>query len=291
VDVNGDGKLDILSGSYSRHDPDMAGLFQVLYGDAEGTFRPAEVLNGSDGKPLILQFRAGQSGVTDKICTRPFAVDLNGDGKLDIVSGNFTGTFGLFLGEGDGKFAPTSTWLEADGKPMRVSAHSDPFLVDWDGDGDLDLLSGASDGGAYLFVNEGSRTEPKFGAKQTLVPAHRGTRGASTFGDAHITGPQGSTRVWADDVDGDGKLDLLLGDSVSLTHLADGVDEETARKGMAACDEKQKEISAPLQVVNGEQPSREAMKAFQAAYEELAKERAKFVREERTGFVWLLRQK
>ena len=34
-------------------DNDMAGLFQVLYGKGDGTFRKAEVLKGTDGKPLI----------------------------------------------------------------------------------------------------------------------------------------------------------------------------------------------------------------------------------------------
>ena len=37
MDLDGDGHLDILSGSYSRMDTDMAGLFQVLYGNPDGT--------------------------------------------------------------------------------------------------------------------------------------------------------------------------------------------------------------------------------------------------------------
>jgi hypothetical protein len=49
VDLDGDGHLDILSGSYSRMDKDMAGLIQVLYGKGDGTFRKAEVLKGTDG--------------------------------------------------------------------------------------------------------------------------------------------------------------------------------------------------------------------------------------------------
>jgi len=44
VDIDGDGIPDILSGSYSRMDKAMAGLFQVLYGKADGTFKKAEVL-------------------------------------------------------------------------------------------------------------------------------------------------------------------------------------------------------------------------------------------------------
>lgn len=33
---------------------------------------------------------------------------------------------------------------------MAVNAHGDPFLVDWDADGDLDLLSGSAQSGAFL---------------------------------------------------------------------------------------------------------------------------------------------
>ena len=83
MDINGDGHLDILSGSYSRMDKDMAGLFQVLYGNADGTFRPAEVLKGTDGKPLIIP-ADNDTQLTEKICTRPFAVDWDGDGHLDL---------------------------------------------------------------------------------------------------------------------------------------------------------------------------------------------------------------
>ena len=51
MDIDGDGRRDILSGSYSRMTNDMAGLFQVLYGKTDGTFRKAEVLKGTDGEP------------------------------------------------------------------------------------------------------------------------------------------------------------------------------------------------------------------------------------------------
>ena len=54
MDIDGDGHLDILSGSYSRQDRDMAGLFQVMYGKGDGTFRKPEVLKGTDGQPLII---------------------------------------------------------------------------------------------------------------------------------------------------------------------------------------------------------------------------------------------
>jgi hypothetical protein len=289
VDVNGDGAIDILSGSYSRHEQDMAGLFQVLRGSKDGTFARAEALTGSDGEPLIITAEdvGNRRTMTDRICTRPFAVDFDGDGKLDIVSGNFAGTFALFRGEGQGKFSPKSTWLTANDEPLRASAHSDPFVIDWDGDGDLDLLTGSAEGGAYLFENVGTRKEPKFGKQRTLLePAGHGGKGVK-FGDAHVTAPQSSTRLWADDLNGDGKLDLLIGDMVSLMFVADGLDEASARKGLGEWEQRQRELLES----NKPDSSKEEQESFRKAHAQLREERAKIVRDDRTGFVWVMYRK
>src|SRR5262249_11395880 len=140
-----------------RHDKDMAGLLYVLYGKKDGTFRKAEGLKGTDGEPLIIPTK-GDNELTEKICTRPFAVGWGGDGKLDPVVGNFSGTFYWFKGEGKGKFAPKPELIMADGKPLKLpAAHSDPFVVDWNGDGVPDLLSGCSDGGVYWAKNRAGK--------------------------------------------------------------------------------------------------------------------------------------
>jgi hypothetical protein len=279
VDLDADGNLDLLSGSYSRSDGDMAGLFQVLWGEKDGTFRPAKALQGSDGKELLLPAGGSEDVDIDRICTRAFAADLDGDGKLDLVSGNFAGTFAFFRGEGPGKFAPVATWLQVPGGPMKVGAHSDPFLIDWDADGDLDLLSGSAVGGAFLFPNVGTKSAPSFGEKKTLVePAGHGTA-SDELGDTHVKGPGDSTRVWADDLNGDGKLDLLLGDNATLYHAAKGVEASAAK-------EKLREWREAVQKLSEEGPE-----DFSERYQGLETVRDRHVTQDRTGFVWVFYQK
>jgi hypothetical protein len=271
VDVNEDGAVDLLSGSYSRMDEDMAGLLQVLWGTKDGAFAPAEALAAENGKPLILP---GEDDV-DRICTRPCAADLDGDGKLDLVIGNFRGTFAFVHGEGRGKFAAEATWIESQGKKLAVGNHGDPFLVDWDGDGDLDLLSGSAEGGVFLFTNQGSKSRPEFAQPVTLIePA--GYVENNELGDAHLAGPSDSTRVVADDLNGDGKLDLLVGDNVTLYYAVEGVSDAVAKQKLAAWREAMKNIKE---------------ENYQDEYERIEKERDQFVLEERTGFVWVYYQK
>lgn len=301
MDVNGDGKLDVLSGSYSRQDPeqDMAGLFQVLYSEGDGKYRKAEALKGTDGEPLILPRKASgdDDDVVVRICTRPTAVDFDGDGKLDIVSGNFAGTFFLFKGEGEGKFAPTATPLvDRKGKELRVDMHSDPVFFDWDGDGDLDLLSGSGMGGVMLATNVGAAGAPAFDGFVKVIP-HSGGHGDSESGvtpdDSHLTGPKSATRIWIDDVNGDQKADLLVGDSTTLILPAKGVSLEDAQTQYAALMERQAKIwEQPETFGELTEDEREAIQSKQMErYQELELEFKKVVDRQMTGFVWVYHRK
>src|SRR5262245_40941941 len=181
-------------------DKSMAGLFQVLYGNSDGTFRKAEALKGTDGEPLIIPANDNDQ-ITDKICTRPFAVDWDGDGKLDLVVGNFSGTFYWFKGEGKGKFQPKPEQIKTGGEPLRIEGHhSDPFVIDWDGDGDLDLLSGSSNGGVQWAENRaGKGKQPDLLPFKTLIKPGRSVEYGQLVNEEELTGPTTSTRIWVDD--------------------------------------------------------------------------------------------
>jgi hypothetical protein len=289
VDIDGDGRRDILSGSYStRTEGEMAGLFQVLYGQPDGSFRKAEALKGTDGKPLIIP--ADRETIIEAICTRPFAVDWDGDSHLDLVVGNFKGTFYWFRGEGKGKFQPTPEPIKSGDQPLRIDGHhGDPFAIDWDGDGDLDLLSGSARGGVHWAENmAGAGKLPELRPFRVLIKPDRTVEDGELVTEADFTGPATSTRVWAADVNGDGKLDLLVGDSVTLTSPAKGLNADQFKKRFAdwkkSRDNAAKEFDA--------EPVDEAKRTkAREEIRQLYQQRTEFMTEDDTGFVWLYLQK
>lgn len=252
----------------------MAGLFQVLWGEEGGKFAEAKPLTGTDEKPLVIPVD-DESQITRKICTRPFAIDWDADGDLDLVAGNFEGSFFVFEGKGSGQFEGVAMPLKSGGQVLRISGgHSDPFVIDWDGDGDLDLLSGSTHGDVQLALNTAGKGKPPVlsGFKRIAEPLKRD--------GSH------SSRVWADDVNGDGRLDLLVGDAATLRTPANGLSKEESEKKLAEVEAKMAALR-PTKISEEGQPDEAFREQQQALYEE----RSEYVTEEMTGFVWLLLQK
>ena len=347
----------------------MAGLFQVLWGQAAGGFKKATALTGTDREPLVVQIQRqeqplrttlktgdneqlvgdlqrtlnarlkpspnllvdGDFGpkteaevlkfqrlnqlpttgivdaatwdslgtlvtqgayLTEKICTRPTAVDWDGDGDLDLVVGNFAGSFYLFKGEGKGTFEPQPELIKTENNnALKIAGvHSDPFVIDWDGDGDLDLLSGSSQGGVQWAENhcgEGQK-RPLFKGFETLIEPGKKNTSESFLGEEDLEGPTSSTRIWVDDVNSDGKLDILVGDRVSLRSPAKGLSEAECKKRQA---QWQKEFNATLAILNDGKADAKELKAANARYTDLYRQRSEFITESSTGFVWLYLQK
>jgi hypothetical protein len=89
-------------------------------------------------------------------------------------------------------------------------------------------------------------------------------------------------------VNSDGRLDLLVGDSVTLISPAKGLSAEEFKKKFADWQDAFKAAAAALGSAAGD------AKAQAKANEEYSKvysRRAEFMHEEMTGFVWLYLQK
>ena len=140
----------------------MAGLFQVLWGQSDGGFKQAAILNGTDNEPLIISIqRRGQPLRT------PLKPGDNGQLVADlqrILNARLKPTPSLLA---DGDFGPKTktevlkfqrlnklpatgtvdmaTWkalgtLVTEGKYLTEKICTRPTAVDWDADGDLDLI-------------------------------------------------------------------------------------------------------------------------------------------------------
>lgn len=269
-------------------DVSMAGLFQVLYGDDRGTFRPAEVLKGTDGEPLIIPLNG--RGMTENICTRPFAIDWDGDGDLDLVVGTFAGTFHLFQGQGKGRFEPKPVEIKAGDQPLKFAGyHGDPFVIDWDGDGDLDLLSGSSEGGVQWAENgAGPGKPPRLKPFRTLIEHGPPLKYGQILRDADLKGPLDNTRIWVEDVNNDGKLDILVGDMAPLISPIGQVTEaEFTRKFTDWTNSLMEGSRAMQSEANDPKKQAEASERYQKLYDK----RLEFMKEDRTGFVWLYLRK
>ena len=161
VDLNGDGKLDVVlenSGSNT---------ISVLMGNGDGTFQP-RVDYATGAQPWSMDVG-----------------DVNGDGKLDVVTCDLAGSkASVLINNGDGTFKPKVDYTTGDG-----SAPECLRLGDVNGDGRLDILTAnAGTNNVGVLLNDGNGT---FGSPATFSTA---------------THP---TSIDTGDLNGDGKLDLV----------------------------------------------------------------------------------
>jgi len=150
---------------------------------------------------------------------------MNADGFSDLVVSTYDGVVLVGPGSPDG-FEKAERVLDCEGKPVALSkyynwdktegkssgwkylmkgskAHGTSVCpVDWDADGDFDLLIGDSgQGGLYVRMNEGTAQAPKFASEN--VPVVAGDR------PAHIRSLVSDSQVV--DWNEDGLFDIVLG--------------------------------------------------------------------------------
>lgn len=125
----------------------------------------------------------------------PDLEDWDGDGDQDLILGDAMGSIWFFNNTGSGVFADGVKLILTNGTAINISTQVIPRIVDWDGNGHLDIVAGG-DGHILFFRNNGSG---EFYAGRR-VKADGSDIEHGTWASPFIN-----------DYDGDGLLDLLVG--------------------------------------------------------------------------------
>ena len=214
--------------SYVTGQPVVTATASVKQGDIfayRGNVYP-DFLNSHFDRPEKL-------GAPERILTEPGnirqnqwkLVDYDGDGALDLTVGiDFWGDYGwdaAFNRFGDWIRGPLHGYVylmrntgttarpvyaepvrvQAGGRPVDPFGMTSPMWGDFDGDGDLDLLCGEFRDSFTYYENTGTRTRPVYAAGRPLALG-----GVPLVMDLCMITPT------AVDFDGDGDLDLVVGD-------------------------------------------------------------------------------
>ncbi|WP_369177606.1 beta strand repeat-containing protein [Candidatus Thiodubiliella endoseptemdiera] len=186
VDIDGDGDLDLVVG-------EVAGTLKY-YQNTGTTSNPAYEAKTGDSNPF--------NGIDVGNAASPTLADIDGDGDLDLVMGEDNGTLKYYQNTGTTS-NPAYEAKTGDDNPFNgidVGRSSKPTLADIDGDGDLDLVVGESNGTLKYYQNTGTTSNPAYEAK---------TGGSNPFNSIDVGNYSKPTLA---DIDGDGDLDLVVGE-------------------------------------------------------------------------------
>lgn len=138
----------------------------------------------------------------------PNFADFDGDGDLDLICGEFLDSFTYFQNTGSRKepvYAAGRKIKTQDNKPLTMDLEMiTPTAVDWDKDGDFDLIVGDEDG-RVAFIEHTGKFNPDH-VPQFLPPRYFQQEADDLKFGALVT-PVGF------DWDGDGKQDLICGNT------------------------------------------------------------------------------
>jgi len=176
-DFNGDGKKDVVVSTFDLSSGGATFYLNFLAGNGDGTFKPVQTYTETPPTSVPQVLGSAYYGL--------ISADLRGSGHKDLV----TSAGIVLVGNGDGTFSQSATLAFP---PVSASSEWGPNVVaaDFNKDGKPDL---AVDNGAtiQIFTGKGDGT---FTLKSTY----------STIGNVGY--------LVAQDIDGDGNIDLWTGD-------------------------------------------------------------------------------
>jgi len=276
VDFDGDGYTDIITATYE-------GSPFIVRGSAAGWQQP-EYIKDSAGNNIRLNIywdmeknrwsegdgEAMTSYAPENHLVSAAVWDSDDDGDFDLLVGSYGGLLYLHRNEGapgNAKFAPAREAVDIAGEPFKLEGGlTAPRMVDWDGDGLTDIVTGGFKGGVYLYRNAGAPGQPKFEAAKTLLKKNEILTGSAQL-------PTSGLYVDPVDYDGDGDLDLLVGGYAEWSPEA-RVLTEAERERLKEIDAEMEEIQAAMQEVftamRGEIEAAESQEEIQAIYQRLS---------------------
>ena len=243
ADFDGDGDHDLICGEF---------LDGFTYFENTGTrtaprYAPGRRVQTADGQPLAM----------DLEMIVPTGIDWDKDGDTDLIVGDEDGRVALL--ENTGKLSADHTplflaprYFQQEADQVKFGALCTPVGVDWDGDGDFDIISGNTAGYIAFIENlSGPKVEtPKWAAPKYLEADGQRLR-IMAGANGSIQGPceakWGYTTQSVADWDGDGLADLLVNSILGKVIWYQNIGTRSAPKLAAA---------QPIEVEwNGAQPT------------------------------------
>ena len=212
VDYDGDGTLDLIAAVGVWDDYGWDNAYNAKGKWTNGPLRGFVYLMRNEGttakpkyaKPAKVQAAGNPLDVYGR--PSPNFADFDGDGDLDLLCGEFVDSFTYFENIGTRK-APSYTSgrkLRHKGQVLIMDLEMImPSAVDWDGDGDFDLIVGDEDGRVAFVEHAG---EVKDGLPQFLQPVYF-QQEADEVKFGALSTPVGF------DWDGDGDEDIICGNT------------------------------------------------------------------------------
>ncbi|MCA9124216.1 MAG: VCBS repeat-containing protein [Planctomycetaceae bacterium] len=223
VDYDGDGALDVIVGVGDWTDYGWDNAYDSNGNWTNGPLRGLVYLlhnRGTTEKPSYedpVQVQAAGKPIDVYGMPSPNFADFDGDGDLDLLCGEFIDSFNYFENVGTRRRPQyaSARKLKTNGERLTMDLQMIvPTAVDWDGDGDVDLIVGDEDGRVAFVEHSGRVVE---GTPQFLPPKYfRQEAQFAKFG-ALVT-------PVSVDWDDDGDEDLVCGNSAGYIALIENLD-------------------------------------------------------------------